>query len=147
MTDLFIGSSSRVTLHFALKFEDGEVIDSTFDKEPATFIFGDGSLPLAFEKKVLGMKSGQRGTFTLLPEDGFGQSNSNNVQHFGRKDFDKDLELTEGLVISFADSKQSELPGVIKSVDGDNVIVDFNHPLAGQILVFEVEIIAVDAEV
>lgn len=146
MTDLFVESNSRVTLHFALKFEDGSVIDSTFEKNPATFTFSDGSLPVAFEKKILGMKTGQTGTYTLSPEEGFGQSNSNNVQHFSRKDFDKDLELVEGLVISFADSKQSELPGVIKSVDGDNVYVDFNHPLAGQNLVFEVEIISVEAD-
>jgi FKBP-type peptidyl-prolyl cis-trans isomerase SlpA len=146
MTTLCVDPHSRVTLHFALKFEDGAVIDSTFEKDPATFTFGDGSLPVAFEKKVLGMQAGQQGIYTLLPEEGFGQSNSNNIQHFFRKDFDKELELIEGLVISFADSKQSELPGVIKSVDGDNVLVDFNHPLAGQNLVFEVDIISVETD-
>ena len=146
MTGLCIESNSRVTLHFALKFEDGAIIDSTFEKEPATFTFGDGSLPVAFENKILGMKTGQTDTYTLLPEEGFGQANVNNIQHFSRKDFDESLELVEGLVISFADSKQSELPGVIKSVDGDNVLVDFNHPLAGQNLVFQVDIISVEAD-
>ncbi|MFT5691889.1 MAG: FKBP-type peptidyl-prolyl cis-trans isomerase SlpA, partial [Oceanicoccus sp.] len=73
MTGICVEPNSRVTLHFALKFEDGAVIDSTFERDPATFTFGDGSLPVAFEKKILGMKTGQTDTYTLLPEEGFGQ--------------------------------------------------------------------------
>lgn len=146
MSNLPIGPETRVTLHFSLKFEDGAVIDSNFDKDPAVLVVGDSSLPTGFEQKIIAMKAGERGVFTLLPEESFGQSNPNNVQLFSRADFDKDIELVEGLVISFADSRQSELPGVIKSIESENIYVDFNHPLAGQNIVFEVEIVNVEAE-
>ncbi len=143
MSNLIIGSESSVTLHFSLKFEDGATVDSTFDKEPATFVVGDGSLLTGFENKLLGMTAGEKSTFTILPEEGFGQPNPNNIQQFDRSHFSADLELSEGLVISFADASQSELPGVIKSVEGDVVMVDFNHPLAGKNIIFDVDIVAV----
>lgn len=135
-----IGLGTRVTLHFSLKFEDGSVVDSTFDKQPATFEVGDGSLLAGFEKKIQGMKAGQEACFTVLPEEAFGQPNPNNIQQFTRGDFSSELELVEGMVISFADANQSELPGVVKSLDGDTVMVDFNHPLAGRNILFNVEI-------
>jgi FKBP-type peptidyl-prolyl cis-trans isomerase SlpA len=71
--------------------------------------------------------------------------NPNNVQIFKRADFAADMELAEGLVISFADANQSELPGVVSSFDEQEVVVDFNHPLAGQTLAFKVEILSVAA--
>ena len=147
MTTMSIAADSTVTLHFSLKFEDGSVIDSNFDKDPATFVMGDGSLLDGFENKLLGMTKGEQGSYTILPEEGFGQPNPSNVQQFSRSDFAADLELTEGLVISFADASQSELPGVVKSVEGDTVTVDFNHPLAGRNIQFDVQIIDVQASV
>lgn len=143
MSDISIGTNSKVTLHFSLKLDDGSVIDSTFDREPATFVIGDGSLLEGFEKKIHGMTKGQQGSYTVLPEEGFGQPNPSNVQRFARTDFSADLVLAEGLVISFADASQSELPGVIKSIEGDTVTVDFNHPLAGKDIQFDVDIIDV----
>lgn len=145
MTTLAIAGDTRVTLHFSLTFEDGSVVDSTFDREPATFAIGDGSLLDGFERKLFGMTAGEKNTFTVLPEDGFGQSNPNNVQRFSRGDFSADLELAEGLVISFADASQSELPGVVQSLQGDTVHIDFNHPLAGRTILFDVEILSVDS--
>jgi FKBP-type peptidyl-prolyl cis-trans isomerase SlpA len=59
-------------------------------------------------------------------------------------DFDNDIKLTEGLMISFADQQKTELPGVVKRVLGDVVEVDFNHPLAGRDIVFDVEIVSVE---
>lgn len=138
-----VGRGTRVTLHFALKLPNGEVVDSTFDKKPATFSFGDGNLLSGFENKLLGMQKGERKQFTVTPEDAFGQPNPANVQTFKRSDFDPAMELHEGLVISFADASKAELPGVVASCTDDEVVVDFNHPLAGRAIYFEVEILDV----
>ena len=145
MTDSAIAPNSRVTLHFRLRLENGDVVDSTFERSPAIFTIGDGSLLPGFEKKLLGMSSGESASYEVLPEEGFGQPNPNNVQYFKRSDFAGDLELAEGLVISFADASQSELPGVVQSFDEEEVVVDFNHPLAGRTIQFDVEIVAVEA--
>jgi FKBP-type peptidyl-prolyl cis-trans isomerase SlpA len=145
MTDISntISRDSQVTLHFALKFDDGAIIDSTFDKSPATFVMGDGSLLAGFENKIIGLKAGDKESYTVLPEESFGQPNPNNVQQFPRQQFSDDMELAEGLVISFADASQSELPGVVKAVTDDTVTVDFNHPLSGRNIQFDVEIVHV----
>lgn len=137
-----IGQESRVTLHFALKLEDGNVVDSTFDKQPASFKVGDGNLLPGFEQALFGLKTGDKRTLTILPEQGFGQPNPQNVQIMPRDQF-QDMELAEGLLVIFNDAAKTELPGVVKAFDEQQVTVDFNHPLAGKTLAFEVEIIDV----
>lgn len=143
MSDLRVGPNTRVTLHFSLTMEDGQVIDSNFERSPATFTVGDGSLLDGFEKKLFGMAAGSEREVKVLPEEGFGQRNPNNIQQFTRKDFAADLELVEGMVISFADAAQTELPGVVAALEGDNVSVDFNHPLAGRTIVFKAKVLTV----
>lgn len=144
MSSVVIAPNTRVTLHFSLQLENGDIVDSTFDKKPATFTVGDGSLLPGFERKLFGLQKGERRQFTVSPEDAFGQPNPNNVQHFKRSQFDPAMELHKGLVISFADAAKSELPGVISGFDNENVEVDFNHPLAGRTITFDVEIIDVE---
>ena len=139
-----IDSQSRITLHFELAMEDGSVVDSTFDRSPATFTYGDGSLLPGVEKKLLGLQVGEKKDFELKPEDAFGQPNPANIQHFKRDQFGADMELNEGMVISFADAQRAELPGVVQSVSDDEVIVNFNHPLAGRTLRFTAEILNVE---
>ncbi|MBB3102822.1 FKBP-type peptidyl-prolyl cis-trans isomerase [Azomonas macrocytogenes] len=143
MTEQRIGPDKAVTLHFALKLDNGEVVDSTFEKKPATFKVGDGNLLPGFEQALYGLKAGDRRTLTILPEQGFGQHNPQNVQVMSRNQFES-MELSEGLLVIFNDAANAELPGVIKVFDDNQVTVDFNHPLAGKALSFDVEIIEVN---
>ena len=140
MDDLMISEGTRVTLNFALVLDDGSEVDSNFEKEPASFSVGDGSLLPGFERALFGLKSGDKATLEILPEEGFGQPNDNNLQTIKRDQFDVDSELEEGMVFSFADAAGGELPGVVKAFDDDEVTVDFNHPLAGRTLSFRVAI-------
>ena len=144
MTSAVISQGSKVSLHFRLTIEDGSEVDSTFDKAPADFIMGDGNLPEGFEEVLEGMSAGEEKSSTILPEKAFGMPNPNNVQRFPRAHFAEDVELEEGLVMSFSDAANTELPGVIRSFDDQQVEVDFNHPLAGRQLTFEVRIISVE---
>lgn len=137
-----INESSAVTLHFSLALADGQLIDSTFDKQPASFVMGDGSLLPGFEKCLIGLCAGDKKQFHVPQTDAFGAHNPNNMQTFARSNF-SDTELSEGLIVSFADAGGNELPGVVQSWDDREVVVDFNHPLAGRDLVFTVEIINV----
>lgn len=137
-----INKSSRVSLHFALVLEDGQVVDSNFDKPPATFSFGDGSLLAAFEEVLVGLKEGDEKEFLMPPEKAFGQHNPSNVQSIPRRQFNIDIE--EGVIVSFADANGNELPGVVKNIEENEVEVDFNHPLAGRSLLYKVLITGVE---
>ena len=83
--------------------------------------------------------------FRVPPEDAFGQPNENNVQQLPREQFEDDVELEIGLVFSFADAGGGELPGMIIAFDDEEVTVDFNHPLAGRTILFDVQVHRVEA--
>jgi FKBP-type peptidyl-prolyl cis-trans isomerase SlpA len=146
MSNRVVGEGTIVTLHFSIALPNGDIIDSTFDDAPATFTVGDGNLLAGFEEVVMGLASGAKQTFTVTPEKGFGQHNPSNIQVMPRKQFAEELQLEKGLMLSFADAQNTELPGVVTEFDEHEVTVDFNHPLAGKDILFTVEIIAVEPE-
>ena len=137
-----VGPGTRITLKFSLYLKDGELIDSTDDR-PASCAIGDESLLPGFERAMFGMRAGQKEVFDIRPEDGFGMSNPDNI-HIMQAELFKEVDKKEGVVVSFADPHGLERPGVISRVLGDTLEVDFNHPLAGKELIFEVEILAVE---
>ena len=132
-----ISEGTRVYLNFSVSLEDGSEVDSNFGGEPVAFVVGDGSLLPGFERLLFGMSAGQRQLFQVTPEDGFGQPNENNVQYLPRAQFEDD-ELEIGLMYSFADAGGGELPGLIVGFDDEEVTIDFNHPLAGRNILFDV---------
>ena len=140
-----ISEGTRVFLNFSLSLEDGSEIDSNFAGDPVDFVIGDGSLLPGFERLLFGMSAGERHIYTVDPEAAFGMPNDNNVQELPRDQFDADMELEIGLMFYFADSAGGEVPGLIISFDDDSVVVDFNHPLAGRTILFDVMIHRVEA--
>ncbi|MEH6498024.1 MAG: FKBP-type peptidyl-prolyl cis-trans isomerase [Pseudoalteromonas distincta] len=144
MTDIRINHDTEVTLHFTLKLPNGDVIDTTTDKTPATFKVGDGSLLPGFEQSLFGLKAGDQRSFDIEPERGFGPGNPQNMQTVPRDQFNE-MDLEPGLLVIFRDAAGGELPGVVKTIHDTTVDVDFNHPLAGKVITFDVEIIDVKA--
>lgn len=140
-----VSPGKRVTLHFAVMLDDGAVVDSCFEREPAVCCIGDGSLLPEFEQTLVGLRAGETRDTTLPPERAFGQPNAANVQRFPRFRFPPDLQLAQGLVVDFADSKGYSQAGVVQSFDSQFVHIDFNHPLAGKTIVFRAMIVAVEA--
>ncbi|OOE92205.1 peptidylprolyl isomerase [Salinivibrio sp. MA351] len=139
-----ISAASEVIMHFTIKLEDGSVADTTHNAgKPAKLVMGDGSLTENFENCLLGLKEGASSSFTLAPEDAFGQPNPDNIHHMDRRHFGGETPAEEGAIIAFSGPQGQEIPGIITAVSGDSVTVDFNHPLAGKTVIFDVEIISV----
>ncbi|RXJ73799.1 peptidylprolyl isomerase [Veronia nyctiphanis] len=140
-----IGADSQVIMHFSIKLEDGSVADSTRTSgKPAKLVMGDGSLTENFEKCLVGLTVGESSSFTLEPEDAFGMPNPDNIHHVDRSQFGGDIPAEEGTIVAFAGPGGQDIPGVITGITGESVTVDFNHPLAGQRVIFDVEIISVE---
>ena len=144
-SNLIIEPGCQVSLHFSLKLTDGQTVDSNFDGQPAELVVGDGNLPQGFEQAIIGLSAGDQGAYRIPPARAFGMPNPENIREFPRSTFAEDMKLEEGLVVSFSDAANTELPGVIKSFSEECVEVDFNHPLAGRELIFEVQILSVTA--
>ena len=139
-----ISPESKVELFFEIRLLDGAIVDSNFHGKPAVFKIGDGNMLAGFESALIGLKAGDKQVFSLQPEQAFGMSNPSNMQTINRSKF-TGMELEAGLVVSFQEPC-GELPGVVVSFDDTEVVVDFNHPLAGQSLEFQVEIVNVSVD-
>jgi FKBP-type peptidyl-prolyl cis-trans isomerase SlpA len=138
-----ISPASTVTLHLSLTLEDGTVAESTFEDEPLTLTMGDGSLAEGLELGLYGLRPGDTQRLELYPEQAFGLRDPGKVHQLPRADFDAEMVLEPGLVIGFNTPGGEELSGTILAFDDATVEVDFNHPLAGRVVIFDVEVIAV----
>ena len=138
-----IGIDSSVTLHLALTLKDGTVAESTFGEEPLTFVMGDGTLVRGLELGLYGLRPGDTQRLELYPEQAFGPRDPDKIHKMPRADFDDEMVLEPGVIIGFETPEGEELPGMVRAVGEESVEVDFNHPLAGHSVIFDVEIIDV----
>lgn len=134
---------STVRLHLSLALEDGTIAESTFDDDPLTFTLGDGTLDHGLELGLYGLVRGDRQRLTLDPGQAFGAYDPDRVQTLARDTFAADMALEPGLIIGFETAGGEELAGAVLEVNEGMVKVDFNHPLAGRTLVYDVEILDV----
>lgn len=138
-----IGVGSTVTLHLSLTLEDGTVAEETFSGAPHTFRMGDGSLVHGLELGLYGLKPGDTQRLVLDPEQAYGLRDPQKVQRLPRERFADEIQPEPGLIIGFDTPDGEQIPGAVLSVSDDSVEVDFNHPLAGHAITFDVEIIDV----
>lgn len=140
--EIRIEFSSKVQLHFSVTLENGTEIDNSRQHgEPVELVVGDGNLLPGFESALMGLRAGDRRTVHLPADDAFGPWNQDNVQQFDTVKFAE--RPVVGQLTEFEDKAKSSLFGVVQSVNDDITVVDFNHPLAGQNISFEVEIFKV----
>lgn len=143
--ETMIQPGSEVQMHFSIKLKDGSIADSTRDHgKPACFKMGDGNVLDKVERALIGMKVGEKKKISLSPDEGFGEANPNNLHWLPKAQFPQDIKLEEGLIMGFTQPNGVELPGIIREIKDENVLVDFNHPLCGQTLIFDLEIIAIN---
>ena len=138
-----IGLDSSVILHLSLTLEDGTVAESTFGDEPLSFVMGDGTLVRGLELGLYGLRPGDTQRLVLYPEQAFGLRDPDKIHRMPRADFDDDMVLEPGVIIGFETPDGEEIPGMVSAVGDESIEVDFNHPLAGHTVIFNVEIIDV----
>ena len=136
-----------LTLHYRLASSEGEDIVSTFAENPATLQLGQGQLAPFLEACLLGLPEGTHQTFDLPPERAFGPRNPELLQRLSRNVLDKNSlpgdDYVIGDLVEFAAPSGGKFAGVLREIDGETALFDFNHPLAGQSLQFEVKIIGI----
>ena len=139
---------SFLTLHYRLAGPDGADIINTFAEKPATLSLGTGELAPAMEARLIGLEEGTRTTFELPAGEAFGQRNPDLVQRVKRGLLDElgdpDETYHVGDVVQFpTPDGAGSYAGVVREVGDESVLFDFNHPLAGQPVTFEVHVIGV----
>ncbi len=143
-----VAAESFLTLHYRLCGPGGDVFLDTFADKPATLSLGRGELTPAIETCLIGMHEGQRARFDLDPGVAFGARNPQLLQHVTRDALRRfsadDATLDVGDIVHFpTPDATGSYAGVVMQVGSDSLLFDFNHPLAGQSVSFEVQLIGV----
>jgi len=143
-----VQAGSFLTLHYRLSGPDGTELINTFNDKPATLSLGTGELAPAMEARLLGLPEGTHQSFTLEAGEAFGERNPELLQRVKRSLLDElgdpDEQYHVGDVVQFpTPDGQGAYAGVVREIDGDALLFDFNHPLAGRPVTFEVKLIGV----
>lgn len=143
-----IEAGSFLTLHYRLAGPQGDVIN-TFDGKPATLSLGNSELSPALEERLIGLEEGARATFEIPAGEAFGERNPDMIQWLSRRELDSLGDPLEqyavGEVVQMpTPDGQGQFAAVVRAVRDDRALqLDFNHPLAGQPVTFEVHVIGV----
>jgi FKBP-type peptidyl-prolyl cis-trans isomerase SlpA len=142
-----VESGSFLTLHYRLRGAEGAAFVDTFATHPATLSLGSGELAPAMESRLLGLAEGSEQSFALAPGEAFGARDPALVQRVRRTALaghgDADDDYRVGDVVRFPAPGGRSIAGVVRDVDGDAIVFDFNHPLAGLPLTFDVKLIGI----
>lgn len=142
-----VTASAYLTLHYRLATADGHDLITTFAGNPATLMLGQGQLAPFLEEALLGMQEGAHQTFSLAPERAFGERNAELVRDVSRATLDDNsapgAAYRVGDLVDFAAPGGGRFAGILRELRDDGATFDFNHPLAGQALTFEVKLISV----
>ncbi len=132
-----------VSLHYTLTLDSGEVIDSSRDREAFSFLVGHHQIIPGLEAKLLGMQEGEKKVVKVAAKDAYGERDEELLKAVDRNLIPENIELYEGLILSGQDETGREIEVTVASFNDKEVVLDMNHPLAGQDLTFDVEIVSV----
>ena len=129
-----------VTVDYRLTLPDGEVVEISEPGDPLIYLHGHEDIVPGLEKALEGKGVGDRVQAIVPPEEAYGEYDPEGVEEVDRAEFPAEMELEVGGVITATDEEDDEVEFLVKEIKGDRVVVDFNHPLAGKTLHFDVTI-------
>lgn len=134
-----------VSVDYKGTLQNGEVFDSSQGGQPLEVQMGVGQLIEGFERELMGMSLSDKKNFTLSPEDAYGQRDDSLTRDFARTDFPPEMEPQVGMTIALQTPEGRQTPAQITHLDGEKLSVDLNHPLAGESLTFEIEVVGISS--
>ncbi len=135
-------TGDHVKVHYTGTLEDGTVFDSSREGEPLGFRLGDRQVIQGFEDAVLGLEPGQSRTATIAPDEAYGSRRDDLVVEVPRDQVPPEVQPEVGLQLQLTLEDGRQIPVVVTSVTSASVVLDANHPLAGETLIFEVELVS-----
>ncbi len=133
----------KVSVHYHGRLTDGATFDSSEGREPLQFTAGTGQVIKGFDNAVIGMNIGDKKTVNIPVAEAYGERNDDMVMDYPVTEFPADMKPEVGMELQMGDNQGNVFPVVITEVNGDTVTLDANHPLAGQDLIFEIELVAI----
>jgi peptidylprolyl isomerase len=138
-----VKKGDKVNVHYHGKLADGSTFDSSEGREPLEFTAGSGQVIKGFDDAVIGMEPGETKTVNIPVENAYGERNDDMVMEYPKSDFPADMKPEVGMELQMGDNDGNVFPVLITEVGDETVMLDANHPLAGQELVFEIELVSI----
>lgn len=139
-TKLTVADGMVVSLDYTLRLDDGEVIDSSDGHETLQFLQGQGQIIPGLEQALYGMTVGEEKDVEVAPADAYGETDPDAYQMVPNDTFPADIELSEGMGLRMRDEEGDPVEAYVADIRPEGVLLDFNHPLAGKTLFFQVKI-------
>lgn len=138
-----IEKGNNVKFDYILTVE-GRKVDSSEGKQPLEYVQGQGNIIKGLEKQMLGLKVGDERSIRIAPEEGYGKVNPKAFQEVQKSKLPQDIDLKAGTMLNIQNPEGKSFPVFISEVRDKTVLIDFNHPLAGKELAFDIKIISVE---
>ena len=138
-----VKQGDKVKIHFTCTSKDGSIVDSTMNKEPLQFTMGNGEVIPGLEEAVEGMEQGETKNITIPSDKAFGQHKEEMIQVIDRNRLHADLNVNVGMQLQAKNESGQIIPITVIDISESTVTLDFNHPLAGKELFFNVNVVEI----
>lgn len=132
-----------VSVDYKGSLQNGDVFDTSHGRHPLEVQMGSGQLIAGFENELMGMSLNEKKTFTLDPENAYGHRDESLIREFARADLPPELKPEIGMMLALQSPEGRQMPARITHLDDENLSLDLNHPLAGESLTFEIEVVGI----
>jgi len=136
-------TGNTVKVHYTGKLDNGEVFDSSREREPLEFTLGKGQLIKGFEDAVIGMKVGDTKSVNIVSAEAYGDKREELVVKIEKSQVPENIKPEVGLALNLRTANGGQAHAVITSVEEDHIVLDANHPLAGKDLTFDLELMEI----
>lgn len=138
-----VKSGDKVKVHYHGKLRSGETFDSSDGREPLEFTVGGGQVIKGFDQGVMGMQVGDKKTVEIPVEDAYGEKSEEMVVEFPKNQFPPEMNPEVGMQLMMNNGSGQQFPVTVTEVKEESVILDANHPLSGEDLIFDIELVEI----
>lgn len=138
-----VRSGDTVRVHYHGKLTDGSTFDTSEGRDPLEFTVGSGQVIKGFDDALIDMNVGDKKTVNIPVDNAYGQRSNEMMMEYPLSEFPADMKPEVGMELHMSDNMGNVFPVVIAEVKADSVVLDANHPLAGEDLVFEIELVSI----
>lgn len=135
-------AGDRVKIHYTIKLTNGEIVGTSRNGMPLSFKIGHGKVIKGLEQGVIGMQAGESRTIEITPEHGYGRRNEELVTTVSKEELPSQMDIAVGRTVQFLDTGERMVSMIVTAVGEKTVTLDANHPFAGQLLTFEIILVA-----
>jgi peptidylprolyl isomerase len=140
-----VENGTYISVEYTGTLGNGEMFDSSNGRQPLEVLMGAGQVIKGFETQLMGMALNEKKVFTLSAEDAYGPKNSELMQSVPRSEVPPEMDVQVGMTVGFITPDGHQVPARVIQIDDEQMILDLNHPLAGEALTFEIEVVGISS--